>query len=492
MSFPAPRAPIRRHKHPGRLAVLWLSLILALVSPVARAETNAWARTDAYVAPDFERYFPDDSAAGWRLDELARTGQFSSLPAEEAISAMRAGFRAAHGHRLTILREFGNRFIWGKSPQNAAAIELMYHAAGYERQPDPESTRHFAIYFGLSVVEPKPANVLRALADLAVGADDPNLLDRVAWGVRTQRAACLAFLEPHLNSSTNTVREHAMVVQKILRGELKAFPWARERDRQKALAAHSADLPRVRGVLANGSPEERWKVFQEIDQNHLALIMDDSFLPAFAACARDGGERVRSLVARVVGENWIWQAREQSAEAIQLLLSLSRDPDREVRHAAIYFGLSTVRAKSDEVIRCLLELALGEDEEYHLGRIKWGLASEKEKVAEILADYTSDADPQKAARARKLSQDWRADGQAKKQPARAPDQPGWRAALLQRLALDFQPFQIQLTGEEPVNIRRREVIAVGEQSIIVVEAGDRIRQIEFGRVTGLQDLPRRR
>ncbi len=470
------------------------SLFLALAHPVSGAETNAWQRTDAYVPPDFDHYFPDDPEAGRRLDAIVKAGQLGTLPADEAIAVTRQGFRTTQSYVLQILREFGNRFIWGKSPQNPAAIELMYHAAGYARQPDPNSTRHFAIYFGLSVVEPKTPNVLRALAELAVASDDPNLLSRVAWGIRSQRDACLVFVEPHLNSTTNAVREHAVTVQKILRNEFEAFAWARERDRQNALANHSGDLPGIRRALAEGSSSERRQAFQVIDQHRLALIMDETFLPAFANCAQDGEERVRSLVARVVGENWIWHAREQSAEAIQLLLTLSRDHDRQVRHDAIYFGLSTVRAKSDEVIEQLLQLAFAEEEDYHLGRIKWGLAAEKGKVAELLADYADGADPRKAARARKLLQDWRMDNSPKDRPVPAPNQtrPDWRTMLRQRLSVEFQPFQIQLADGDPINVRRREAIAVGEQVLVVMEAGDRVRTIEFAKVTGLQDLPKRR
>src|SRR5690606_30019709 len=109
-------------------------------------------------------------------------------------------------YRTSILRWIGNRYIWDRTPQNADAIEIMYHAADFRPDAEQYGTRHYAVYFGLSVVDPKTPPILRTLADLCVAVDDPNDLDRVAWGVRDQREEFLRYLAPHLQSREPATR----------------------------------------------------------------------------------------------------------------------------------------------------------------------------------------------------------------------------------------------------------------------------------------------
>lgn len=48
---------------------------------------------------------------------------------------------------------------------------------------------------------------------------------------------------------------------------------------------------------------------------------------------------------------------------------LSKDTDREVRNAAVYYGLSVVTNKSDEVIKRLVDMIAESDGQEDLGRI---------------------------------------------------------------------------------------------------------------------------
>ncbi len=52
-----------------------------------------------------------------------------------------------------VIRWVGQRFVWGQSPQNDEAIELMYHASAIPGNPENASSLcHWAVYFGISTV----------------------------------------------------------------------------------------------------------------------------------------------------------------------------------------------------------------------------------------------------------------------------------------------------------------------------------------------------
>ena len=90
--------------------------------------TLAWQSTDPYVAPDFERFFADDREGGIKLDQLFKSRTKDSRADDEIFRTVRAGLRRTSQHRTLILAWLGNRYIWGKSPQNPQAVEIMYHA----------------------------------------------------------------------------------------------------------------------------------------------------------------------------------------------------------------------------------------------------------------------------------------------------------------------------------------------------------------------------
>lgn len=132
----------------------------------------AWQRTDQYVAPDFEGFFPDDSEGGKKLDQLFRSGALDSQADEEILKTVHAGLRRTSQHRTLVLRWLGNKYIWNKSPQNSQAIEIMYHAADFRKAAEVYGVRHYAVYFGLSVVQPKTRAILQTLAELCMRVDD--------------------------------------------------------------------------------------------------------------------------------------------------------------------------------------------------------------------------------------------------------------------------------------------------------------------------------
>jgi len=194
---------------PSILSVLCLSCNqLATKEEVKdNSSVHAWSRSDKYIPPDFNGYFPDDPNAGILLDELFPSLQESNLPDGELLRIVRNGLRRTSQHRTLVLRAIGNRYIWNKTPQNPEAIEIMYHAADPQ---DAYGTRHYAIYFGLSVIRPeKPANVLKTLVSICMKTEDENDLGRVTWGCQNQFAELRSYLAPYLENSDESIRNKA-------------------------------------------------------------------------------------------------------------------------------------------------------------------------------------------------------------------------------------------------------------------------------------------
>jgi hypothetical protein len=218
-------------------------LAAVLLSITSFGNELAWLQTDSYTPPNFESFFPDDAAGGKILDELWNAKDKDSRNDTEILGSVRNGLRNTKQQRTVILRWIGTKYIWGKSPQNPEAIELMYHATGYpERMGVTGGTQHYAVYFGLSVVNQKTPSVLRALAELCITSDDPNTLSRVAWGAKSQQEKLLQYLQPYLESENEAVKSKAQVCAQIFRGELNAFAWAGNKREQAQAFANNASV----------------------------------------------------------------------------------------------------------------------------------------------------------------------------------------------------------------------------------------------------------
>ena len=360
---------------------------------------RAWEQASPYRAPDFEAFFPDDAEGGAALDALVKANQLRALGDAEFLAAVRRGLRRTTQYRTNILRDLGNRFVWNKSPQDPDAIELCYHAADFREQAARYGTRHYAVYFGLSVVTVKSPAILRTLADLCVAIDDPNDIGRVAWGAAIQRDELLPYLDPYLGSDDDYVRTKAQAVRSILLGELEAFAWGAERATQPPRPRPRVDQPEVRAALRDGDSAARSAMLARIRAEDLTRLMDDSDLADFALAADDPDPRVRTLVATTVGEAWIWRAglHRISDAAVALVLRLSHDPDPEVRQQAVYYGLSTCHGDDDAVPRRMLEMLMDPAEARSHDRLLWGLEKYESSAARLLEEDLRGGD---AARAR--------------------------------------------------------------------------------------------
>ncbi len=330
--------------------------------PTPSSSVLAWQRTDRYVAPDPEGFFPDDEEAGKKLDALYQALDKDRRSDAEILTTVRRGFRRTKQYRTLVLSWIGNRYIWGKAPQDPEAVEIMYHAV--------PMARHYAVYFGLSVLKHKTPNVLRTLADICLQGED---VGRITWGIGAQREELVGYIKPHLADPDPARRQIASVLVKHFAGEVDFEQWKRERRAEQAKVQFAGQLPKFKETLLAGDSRARREVLRTIRGNGLASILDDSFLPAFRAAATDSSPEVRRDVASTAGGRWIWAQQEQNPAAIDLVLNLASDTDRDTRYNAVYHGLSTLRDKTEPVIRRLVELALADHENNLYGRIVWGL-----------------------------------------------------------------------------------------------------------------------
>jgi hypothetical protein len=369
---------------------------------------HSWSRTDVYQPPEFPRFFPDDPEGGKALDALWGAADHDQRPTAEVLRAARQGLRHTQQPE-EIVRWIGGRHIWGRVPQNGDAIEILYHAVGFPGDSAAASkTRHYCVYFGLSVVQPKPPAVLHTLVDLCMQRDDYNDFNRIVWGTRSQRDELIPYLKPYLEAENPATREEAAVFEKILKGTLDDSALSAHRARERARARYTERLPEMDRVLRQGNASERKDLLRLIARERLYLIMDDSFVASFAACAEERDPEVRRAAAEIVGYRWFWNRGSPNDAATALELRLARDPDREVRYKAVYFGLSLARPKSEEVIRQLLEIAFGDRERRMYGRIWWCLRSDRQALVattEILNRYLRGSDGAQARMAREVYRD---------------------------------------------------------------------------------------
>ncbi len=298
----------------------------------------AWRSTAPIKAPDFFKYFPADADAGKKLDKLVKNKYKDAGSDQQYLELVRKGFRSTRQHRSLILARIGNKYIWNRKKQNPLAIELMYHASNNPNKYE----RHYAIYFGLSVVRPKTPAILKTLVDIAMTTDDFNDTGRIAWGAKDQRDELLKYLQPYLANDNLKTREHAQALKDIFSGRDKAFSYWKKQKVAKAEKDHGSKMTEYRNKLETGDSKTRLEIMEIMRKNHLNFIIKDhdAWMRAFTAAAADNNAKVRRWIAQSVGGSYVWNAKEIRPDAVDLLLKLARDSDRQVRYDAMYYGLN--------------------------------------------------------------------------------------------------------------------------------------------------------
>lgn len=282
----------------------------ACLKTSGHAETPAWQQTSTYNAPNFYTFFPSDPEGGEALDALWRAADKDSRPDDEIIATVRNGLRCTKEHKTLILAWIGNKYIWNKSPQNPDAIEIMYHAADFSGESaDPQGIRHYAVYFGLSVVQPKTPAILRTLVDLCMKVDDPNDLDRIAWGTSAQTQELLNYLKPYIQSKDKTVQSKAIALEQIFTGKLKAFDWARPHAEKKAIEKQNtppANLkqPEIAANAEEQKTKERMrKDLESYSQDELREIETLYQVANKQWRSEEGKESLRKLISKYSAAN---------------------------------------------------------------------------------------------------------------------------------------------------------------------------------------------
>ena len=154
---------------------------------------------------------------------------------------------------------------------------------------------------------------------------------------------------------------------------------------QEELAAR---LPEIKNTLASGSSSERLETLDFLARNHsLMPLMDDSFIDAWAACAKDKSEEVRRAVPRWVGSRWL-NKKALNSKAVELIFKLSHDQDRRVRYNCVSSGLQRIPDKSDAIVQRLIDIGIQSPYENNLyDIIGRGLSKNGEQAEKSLTPY---------------------------------------------------------------------------------------------------------
>ncbi len=421
--------PHWRNKHPegtmyvSPTAPRWLALpdwaAIETVRQVEQRLRTVWAETREVTAAVqgvcggievFDGYFPASKEGRaeltryWREYRQKKRDRLS--PAEE-MALTRRGLCGTDSTRRDswrkeYLKAIGTSYLWGKSPQRSDAIELAVLASYH---PDLAAT---AVYYGLSVLRPTvPEDVLERLVELALQHVN---VGRILWGTKGVHEEMTAFLTPYLVHADPRVVERAASLELALRGELDYEAWTLEQTATRQRELLDDDTERLRAFLLKEDSGVRREALRAVRRHGLFRAFGSEFHEAFEACTRDGDPEVRELgtsflaalqsneqnrsapalerllrlakdgepeVRRVaatqLGSHFVCTRGRQEPRAIKALMALGHDPDRAVRHNAVYFGLSVVRDRSDTLVDQLIEMALSDSDRGSRGRIVWAL-----------------------------------------------------------------------------------------------------------------------
>ena len=386
-----------------RATVSFLLLIFTVVAGAATDPSGsslAWQSKDPIVPADFDAYFPDDEAAAKRLTTAPRpTGE--KIAATRPIVMIRQGLRRANpetGNEW--IRWLGQQFVWraeGGQP-DADAVELIYQASA---KMDYQYT---AVYFGLSRVTPKPPALLRRMVEIAMSSEDwMNVIGHTAWATKDNTPAMNEFLEPYLASEKPDVRAHAQVLKRIYTGEITAQDQWKQVHTQRAIEQFGGQMEGLRRRFTDGETTSRTEILGVIESKFLWLNMDERWIEAFRAAASDPQPRVRRTVATLVGTRWFWERQPSdpvNQRALELLIEMSHDADRDVRQNVTYFGLKrlagnpTAEARVREMESENLESGLKEMREHVLAAIDQRRFSDVESILHEIRPGMKDEVPQ--------------------------------------------------------------------------------------------------
>jgi hypothetical protein len=140
----------------------------------------------------------------------------------------------------------------------------------------------------------------------------------------------------------------------------------------------------IQEMLVTGSSGMRLHSLAMITQGKVKDGVDESFLPGFTACASDPAVPIRSVAARIMGQQMVAGQDDPNPEAVALLIKLAQDESADVQFSAVYHGLAQLNNKSDEVVALLLDVATTNREQSLYDRIAESLKDSQEQVILVL------------------------------------------------------------------------------------------------------------
>jgi hypothetical protein len=143
-------------------------------------------------------------------------------------------------------------------------------------------------------------------------------------------------------------------------------------------------------MLVVGNSGMRLHSLAMITQGNVAGAIDTSFLPGLKACSEDPATPVRSIAARVMGQDLVAGLDEPNPEAVGLLMKLATDESADVRYSAVYHGLTQIKKKPNKVVALLIDVAAANRERGLYDRIVDSLKEYQEVSARILDQKLKD------------------------------------------------------------------------------------------------------
>lgn len=127
-----------------------------------------------------------------------------------------------------------------------------------------------------------------------------------------------------------------------------------------------------------------------ITQGKVEGGVDESFLPGFKVCADDTATPVRSVTARLLGQNFVQGKDTPNPEALELLVKLAKDESSDVSYNAVYHGLTEIKNKSPEIVSLLIEVASENREHGLYDRVAKSLEGNRDQVISVLDKKLAD------------------------------------------------------------------------------------------------------
>ncbi|VGO21233.1 HEAT repeat domain-containing protein [Pontiella sulfatireligans] len=140
----------------------------------------------------------------------------------------------------------------------------------------------------------------------------------------------------------------------------------------------------VQEMLVLGTSGLKLHSLSMISQGNIKGDVNESYLPGLKDCSNDRSLPIRSITAQILGKYFVQGKKPPNAEAVGLLIKLAKDPSRDVRYNAAYYGLTQIENKSDEIVALLIDIASSNREQNLSEHIAQSLESNQENAARIM------------------------------------------------------------------------------------------------------------